>query len=611
MRLTHAWHRHVGQLMEDRQDFAGIGWVDPVCTLARQQNHSAEDAGLLRVALNGTFFTRDKQFHSGKFTTPKCPWCDSDDSIWHRHWECPHFVQCWGKVDPDMKKLIEQQPACTKLHGWMVETPTSQAFRSSLTTIPDTSDQFEPVSDLPDHLHAFVDGTCLEPATPTLRLAAWGVTIASKDLQDFQPIAAGGVPGLLQTILRAELWATITAVKFCLRTGKPLTIWTDSQIVFNRVDAMLSGVIRGLHNLHTNHDLWLLLETLVDRVRTLRIPLYMAKVVSHVDESCYPLEVDKWVIRGNHAADRLAAAALRTLPSGVLQLWEQQRREYRERTKVRDAIHMLFLEVGRIAVASKSTQRIEADDAWDAPPASGPPGQGEVTFLPWNHEPAQSMLDTFGDRGRLFHRWVARLTQSPGAKPAWLSGYQLLVHFQCTMKHLGFMYLPKVKQWVDLAERTGLEEFDFLRATQWFVAFLKSWTERSGMTYYTASRVPAHLESFSHVVLDEVHERFVEADFLMALLRILLSRPSTMTTRIVVMLGGQLRRGVAGYSDPWDPKDVSHAAASLARLLPTGAATIAPPGSVDQHLVPGNYAVPGGGHYWGAWCLGGPLGWEE
>jgi HrpA-like RNA helicase len=45
------------------------------------------------------------------------------------------------------------------------------------------------------------------------------------------------------------------------------------------------------------------------------------------------------------------------------------------------------------------------------------------------------------------------------------------------------------------------------------------------------------LENFSHVVLDEVHERFVEADFLMALLRMLLSRPESLRTRIVVTLG--------------------------------------------------------------------------
>lgn len=46
---------------------------------------------------------------------------------------------------------------------------------------------------------------------------------------------------------------------------------------------------------------------------------------------------------------------------------------------------------------------------------------------------------------------------------------------------------------------------------------------------------PTHLDSYSHIVLDEVHERFVEADFLMALLRLNLSRPETWHQRIIVM----------------------------------------------------------------------------
>ncbi|CAK0808001.1 unnamed protein product [Prorocentrum cordatum] len=46
---------------------------------------------------------------------------------------------------------------------------------------------------------------------------------------------------------------------------------------------------------------------------------------------------------------------------------------------------------------------------------------------------------------------------------------------------------------------------------------------------------PQHLQTFSHLVLDEVHERFVEADFLMSLLRLWLSHPRTANTRLVVM----------------------------------------------------------------------------
>lgn len=60
---------------------------------------------------------------------------------------------------------------------------------------------------------------------------------------------------------------------------------------------------------------------------------------------------------------------------------------------------------------------------------------------------------------------------------------------------------------------------------------------------------PAHLENFSHVVLDEVHERFVEADFLMALLRMLLSRPESLRTRIVVM-SATLQKALHAFFKP-------------------------------------------------------------
>ena len=61
---------------------------------------------------------------------------------------------------------------------------------------------------------------------------------------------------------------------------------------------------------------------------------------------------------------------------------------------------------------------------------------------------------------------------------------------------------------------------------------------------------PKYLESFSHIVLDEVHERFVEADFLMAFLRMALSRPETQRQRLVVMSAKFQKRQVADFFRP-------------------------------------------------------------
>jgi len=46
---------------------------------------------------------------------------------------------------------------------------------------------------------------------------------------------------------------------------------------------------------------------------------------------------------------------------------------------------------------------------------------------------------------------------------------------------------------------------------------------------------PDSVLKYSHIILDEVHERFVQADFMMALLRLLLSRRETAHIRIIVM----------------------------------------------------------------------------
>ena len=61
---------------------------------------------------------------------------------------------------------------------------------------------------------------------------------------------------------------------------------------------------------------------------------------------------------------------------------------------------------------------------------------------------------------------------------------------------------------------------------------------------------PKYLETFTHIVLDEVHERFVEADFLMAFLRMALSRPETQTQRLVIMSAKFQKNKLASFFKP-------------------------------------------------------------
>lgn len=69
--------------MASRAEFHGLADVDTARSNHTSQFFSHVDQGLLRVAMNGSFYTRDKRFSSGKFT--------SKDSVTHRTWQCIHF----------------------------------------------------------------------------------------------------------------------------------------------------------------------------------------------------------------------------------------------------------------------------------------------------------------------------------------------------------------------------------------------------------------------------------------------------------------------------------------------------------------------------------------
>ena len=220
-RLEHAWAASVGFSMASRAEFEGLGDVDVACSTHTLSTLAPADEALLRVAMNGSFYTRDKQFSSGKFISKQCPWCPATDSVFHRTWECPHFQNERSRMHPHVKSHIMEQPNWTKLHGWFLETHEDKVFRTFLDAIPDTSETFEWPPCLPEVLHLFTDGSGVSPANPKSRLVTWSVCLATFSGDPYHPVAAGGVPGLLQTVLRAELTAAIAACHCALQCNRP------------------------------------------------------------------------------------------------------------------------------------------------------------------------------------------------------------------------------------------------------------------------------------------------------------------------------------------------------------------------------------------------------
>ena len=103
-------------------------------------------------------------------------------------------------------------------------------------------------------LQLFTDGSCEHPDCESIRRSTWGVCVADLERDEFIPIARGPLPGLLQTVVRAEYMAAISAVQFALYKQQRFWLWVDNQQVYQ----LLLDVFHGAalpSNMEPNHDL--------------------------------------------------------------------------------------------------------------------------------------------------------------------------------------------------------------------------------------------------------------------------------------------------------------------------------------------------------------------
>ena len=161
---------------------------------------------------------------------------------------------------------LNDAPGCLLEHGWVPSSPWGILYRHLLVALPDLTGEFLDPLTMPDmDLQIFTDGSCKYPESASLRGSTWGVCVADLDGDDFVPISRGPLPGLLQTVARAEYTAAISAVKYALYKKRGFWICVDNQ----RVWQFLLGMHQGdslPENTEPNHGLqWVLGDVCVGR----------------------------------------------------------------------------------------------------------------------------------------------------------------------------------------------------------------------------------------------------------------------------------------------------------------------------------------------------------
>ena len=490
-RLQHAWAKMLGSQMSTRQEFEGLGMVDVHTTLSTMKAFPADSQGLLRTTRNGTFYTRNKQIHAGKVPSKICPFCTSEDSVKHRVWECEAF-QLLRTLPDSTVRYLEHQPPCTTLHGWMVEDGCDQRFRQALQGIPDLTGTFQDTPALPEVLHLFTDGGCLQPTVPQLRLGTWSVSVATLSEgkePEFVPVAAGGTPGLFQTTLRAEITAAISAFRFGLWKKKQFYIWTDNQTVFDRIVKFAQKESRSPSNKRNDHDLWSQLHFLVQQAQHRQLYQRVVKVFSHQDSKLLSDVVEKWASRGNDHADHQATLAFHHLPSEVQQAWTKFEVSLSRRREVVKQFHSMMMNIAIQSVEAKTVYAQQDQRKWEEAPK--PDGEEETISLAGLARVLQPpQVHTLGRCLEPLHAWLVQLTTAGNAVPIWLCSYQLFLHFQATTSTWGFQYDPKTKEW-DLADSfVDAEGYNFLKLAGWHMAIIKTYARVMGLECEAKSRMP-------------------------------------------------------------------------------------------------------------------------
>eukprot|EP00435_Cladocopium_sp_Y103_P043937 s1625_g12.t1 len=485
-RIMAAWQQRVfSQVAMERSTMGGLYNMDAKLTRQLMAKQPPEHQGLLRCALNGTQYTQDALFYAGKVESPVCKFCGQPDSLEHRNLACPFFTDIRTQfpeaiMPPDVS-------AATACHGWIPKAAHLHEFRRQLLMAEDTTDQFMlpcMVSSELQFVDIFLDGSCVRPHDSTTRLATWGTVIW--DGKSFRSLSCGGVQGLRQTSLRAEICAAISALKFLALQTTPGRLWIDNKQVYNMLESWTRGCFQNYAH-KRDSDLWHLLfvqfQHSSDQVRC------VLKVQAHLKASEQAYEVDVWAVQGNTAADACASAARLTLPPALLRAESELLHEMTALTAFGKALHTMII---AISLRALDTPCLQAP----LPNPEGIPTSIQSSTLDKGLlQLADCTVDSFPKKFRVkalpaILQWIPTLTTE--GNPIWISFHQLLADFQRHSKLWGPASTgPK---WIDPEEG---QLYSHKHYVQWFSRYLQGLAKAAQTPLAVQQRRPnSHVLAF-------------------------------------------------------------------------------------------------------------------
>ena len=440
----------------------GFHFVDAATTAKHLSKVDFEHQAPIRALLSGVFITADQQGDMFRVDSSErvCKFCNAPDSLHHRHWVCSHTQQSRDMISQTDLQIIQQQPPCFWDRGWCVEPAIIRLFRHELCIIPDRTAEFHLPRSLPDEFDCFTDGAARDPQQPLTRITSWGWVLGDIQEGHFWPVAEGGTPGLWQTVVRAEIFAVLSVIRFVRQFPRKTRIWCDNQLVVDRLQQLLDNKLDCTYLLH-DHDLWTQIERSIDGHRHL---VSVRKVCSHQDVGNLSA-AEEWIASGNIAADTAATNAFNVLPPSVRDLWAKASADIKV---LHQAHHSMLQHMARVSFLSIQFGKQRLVDA--APePYQQPP---QVFLAECVCEAARKLTRSFQFEGseRVF-QWLKQI-EDVEAPVKQICFPELLIAFQQQTGLVGVESIYTTKhnhrQW---RLRSHFDEYSFGEVHRSFSAF--------------------------------------------------------------------------------------------------------------------------------------------
>ena len=438
IRLIQGWQDRVQSIASQRKTMKGFTQMSPFLTMSHIDKWPPDEQAILKCSLNGSFFTADHMAKQQSGGDGMCKMCGQPDSQLHQHWICPALEQCRSHLTGTQISEIASMNPVIAVHGWMPEPPSLRLYQEQLQKVPDRVNEFEWPLVCPDTLHIFTDGGCYSPANSLSRLATWGLVLADLETDTFHPLACGLVQGLNQTAVRGEILAIISACEFSWITNRPVHLWVDNSLVFDRIQDFTSKQCWVKTN-QKDSDLWERLKEVAQRIQHLVLGVH--KVCSHQDLRGANDAFEEWVFRGNAAADKVASAAIFSEPA-ILATWQSLQMEIKTIEILKQSVHKTIVACGKVAIQVPNPS-VHRDAPLHHPRLSREDVAAVSLQIPIDVEiPLRYRVDGIHD----FIRWISTLEDD--SQPVRLvTWFELNYEFEKQFRTQGLRYSKHSKRW--------------------------------------------------------------------------------------------------------------------------------------------------------------------